>query len=54
MECSESSPKRELYSNIILPQETRKTSERQPNFIPKTSGERRTKKPKKLIEGKKS
>ena len=29
---SKSSSKREVYSNIILPQETRKTSNRQPNF----------------------
>ena len=26
MGCSKSSPKREVYSNTILPQETRKTS----------------------------
>ena len=37
-----SSSKREVYSNTILPQETRKTSNRQPNFIPKTTGKRRT------------
>ena len=43
VECSESSPKREVYSNIILPQETRKTSNRQPNFTPKTTGKGRTK-----------
>ena len=35
---------REVYSNTILPQETRKTSNRQPNFTPKTTGERRKKK----------
>ena len=46
MECSKSSPKREAYSNTILPQETRKTSNRKPNFSPKTTGKRRTKKPK--------
>ena len=34
-ECSKSSPKREVYSNTILPQEIRKTSNRQPNFKPK-------------------
>ena len=33
MGCSKSSLKREVYSNTILPQETRKTSNRQPNFI---------------------
>ena len=38
--------KREVYSNTILPQEKRKTSNRQPNFTPKTAGKRRTKKPK--------
>ena len=41
MGCSKSSSKREVYSNTILPQETRKTSNRQPNFIPKTTGKRR-------------
>ena len=44
MGCSKSSSKREVYSNKILPQETRKTSNRQPNLIPKTTGKRRTKK----------
>ena len=44
MRCSKSSSKREVYSNTILPQETRKTSNRQPNFTPKTAG-KRTKKP---------
>ena len=44
MGCSKSSPKREIYSNTILPQETRKTSNRQPNFIPKTTGKRTKKK----------
>ena len=43
MGCSKSSPKREVYSNTILPQETRKTSNRQPNITPKTTGKRRTK-----------
>ena len=38
--------KREINSNTILPQETRKTSNRQPNFIPKTTEKRRTKPPK--------
>ena len=42
MGCSKSSSKREVYSNTIPPQETRKTSDRQPNFTPKT-GKRRTK-----------
>ena len=47
---SKSSSKKEVYSNTILSQETRKTSSRQPTFTPKT-GER---KKKKLVEGKKS
>ena len=34
--------KREVYSNTILTQETRKTSNRQPNFTPKATGKRRT------------
>ena len=41
MGCSKSSSKREVHSNAILPQETRKTSNRQPNFTPKT-GKRTT------------
>ena len=50
MGCSKRSSKREVYSNTILPQETRKTLNRQPNFIPKATGKRRRKK--KLAEGK--
>ena len=34
--------KREGYSNTILPQETRKTLNRQPNFTPKTTEKRTT------------
>ena len=37
--------KREVYSNTALPQETRKASNRQPNFTPKTTGKKRTDKP---------
>ena len=45
----------EVYSNIILPQETRKILNRQPNFIPKAIGKRRRREKKtKLVEGKKS
>ena len=40
MGCSKSSSKREIDSNTILPKETRKTSNRQPNFTPKTTGKR--------------
>ena len=46
MGCSKRSSKREVYSNTILPQQTRKTSNRQPKFTPKTTGKRRTKTPK--------
>ena len=45
MGFSKSSSKREVYSNTIPTQETRKTSNRQPNFIPKATGKRKTKKP---------
>ena len=45
-DVGKNSSKREAYSNTILPQETRKTLNRQPNFTPKTTGKRRTKNPK--------
>ena len=45
---------REVYNDTLLPQETRKTSNRQLKFTPKTTGKGRTKKPPKLVEGKKS
>ena len=54
MGYSKTSSKREVYSNTILPQETRKTLNRQPNFTPKATGKRRKKKNPKLVEGKKS
>ena len=50
--CSKSHSKREVDSNTILPQGTRKTSNRQPNFTPKTTG-KRTKDSTTLAEGKK-
>ena len=34
-----------IYSNRLLPQERRKTSNRQPNSTPKTTGKRKTKPP---------
>ena len=46
MGCSKSCSKREVYSNTILPQETRKISNKQSNLTPKAIRERRTKKPK--------
>ena len=45
MGCGKSSSKREVYRNTTLPQETRKTLNRQPNFTAKTTGKRRTKTP---------
>ena len=54
MGCSKSSPKKEFYSNTIIPQEARETLNRQPNFTPKTTRKRKTKKQPKLVEGKKS
>ena len=46
MGCSKISSNREVYSNTILPQEIRKTLNRQPNLTTKTTGKGRTKKPK--------
>ena len=37
----QSSSKREVYSDTILPQETRKTLNREPNFTTKTTDKRR-------------
>ena len=46
MGSSKSSSKKEVYSNTILPQETRNISNKQPTLTPKAIRERRTKKPK--------
>ena len=54
MGCNRSSSKKKVYSNTILPQETRKTSNRQPNFTPKTTGKKKNKNSPKLAEGSKS
>ena len=45
MRCNKSSFKREVYSNTILSQETRKTLNRQPNSTPKATRKRRIKNP---------
>ena len=52
MGCSKSSSKRDICSKTILPQETRKTSNRQPNFTPKQveKGEQKTSKDGRWIE----
>ena len=56
--CRKSSSKGEVYSNTILTLtlhlETRKISNRQPNFTPKMNGNWRTTTTKKLVDGKKS
>ena len=44
---------REVYSNTILPQETRKISNKQSNLTPKATREQETKKTQ-SVEGKKS
>ena len=48
MGCSKSSSKRELNSNTILPQETRKISNRQSNCTPKKKKKQKNKKQKNL------
>ena len=45
MGCSKSSSNRKIYSHTILPQETRKISNKQSNFTLKGTRERRKKKP---------
>ena len=52
MGFSKSSSKREVYSNTILPQESRKTSNRQLNFTLKTTEKRKTNKQNKIIRRK--
>ena len=42
MGCSKSSSKRKVYSNTILPQETRNFSNKQPNLTPKAKEEQKT------------
>ena len=44
MGWSESSSKREVYSNTTLHQESRKILNRQPNFTPETTGKEEGKK----------
>ena len=46
-DVAKSSSKREVYRNIILPQETRKITNKQPKLTPIATRERRTKKRKK-------
>ena len=53
MVCNKSNSKKEVYSNTILPQEIRKTSNRQPNLHIKQLEKEEPKVPE-LVEGKKS
>ena len=46
MRCCKSSSKREVYSNTILPQETRYISNKQPNLTPREIRKEEQKKPK--------
>ena len=55
MGFTKSSTKREVHQNASLPQETRETSHKQPNLIPKsTRKEQKKKKNSKLVERMKS
>ena len=54
MGLSQSSSKREVYRYTIIPQEARKTLNRQPNSTSKAAGKRRTKNPPKSAEGRRS
>ena len=46
MRCSKSNSKREVYSKRSLPQEMRKISNKQPDFIPKQTRKNNQKPPK--------
>ena len=48
MQCIKTSSKTEVYSSRVTPQETRKTSNRQPNFTAKTTAKRRKRKTPKI------
>ena len=52
MGFSKSSIKREVHTNTGRPQDTRETSNKQPNFIPKAT--RKIRSTPGLVEGKKS
>ena len=52
MGFSKSSAKRKVHSNTSLPQESRETTNKQPNFTSKTTRNRR--RTPKLVEGNKS
>ena len=52
MGCTKSNSKRGVYSNMVLPQKTRKKINRQPNFTPKTT--EKEQKTQKLVKRRKS
>ena len=54
MGFTKSSTKREVHQNASLPQETRETSHKQPNLIPKSTRKEQKKKNSKLVERMKS
>ena len=55
MGCIKISSNRDIYSNTILPQEARKTSNRQPHFtLKKLEKEEQQQQQQKLLEGKNS
>ena len=54
MGLSQSSSKREVYRDTIIPQEARKALNRHPNSTSKAAQNRRTKKTPKLAEGRRS
>ena len=53
MGCPETSAMREVYNNMSLPQETRKTSNKQPTLHLKQLEKKEQRNPK-LVQGKKS
>ena len=54
MGCSESSAKRQVYSNTSLNQEIRETRNKQPNLAPKANQKKRNKNASKVRRRKKS
>ena len=54
MGFTKSSTKREVHQNASLPQETRETSHKKPNLIPKSTRKEQKKKTSKLVERMKS
>ena len=51
MGFSKTSAKRDIHGNTSLPQKTRETSNKQPNFTPKATRKRRNEEPQGLFPG---